>query len=325
MIKTFHDLSPAVSPEPAGPAPLFPEAVQVRDIADPAARARIEDTARRLEMADFQFLDVEISRVRQLEETIRLDDPLYISEYATEISQFSEQILNRLTEITQLRHMEMVRHHLLNILACVRRVDPATLLNPGVGARLRALFGSVVLDREGFTQLERDLTAAVAACLQQLVLLKKTQQLFVDLFDKNELQFRGLTIHVLAGELRLEDERASIADTETGADSDLFVRQGLIDRRDAMERFERRLHTLKVLRQTVLLRIGQLRLEQKNMHTLIDQTDETINLVIPVWKQQVMALLAAGPSESRAELHAQLEATQRLLTKQMSSLEQESS
>ena len=56
-----------------------------------------------------------------------------------------------------------------------------------------------------------------------------------------------------------------------------------------------------------------------------DKTDETINLVIPVWKQQVMALLAAGPSESRAELHAQLEATQRLLTKQMSSLEQESS
>jgi hypothetical protein len=70
----------------------------------------------------------------------------------------------------------------------------------------------------------------------------------------------------------------------------------------------------------VLLRIGQLRLEQKNTLTLIDQANEMLNLMIPAWRQQIMALFSLSSSDNNSELYAQLAATQESLNKQLLSL-----
>jgi hypothetical protein len=100
----------------------------------------------------------------------------------------------------------------------------------------------------------------------------------------------------------------------------VFAHQAQLDKKDALSRFERRLQTLKVLRHTVLLRIGQLRLEQKNTLTLIDQANEMLNLMIPAWRQQIMALFSLSSSDNNSELYAQLAATQESLNKQLLSL-----
>ena len=132
--------------------------------------------------------------------------------------------------------------------------------------------------------------------------LKKSQQIFGELFQKNEQQFRSLTIYLLAGQLRLEQEQQDLLQQPTES-KNLFAQQAQLDKKDNLARFERRLHTLKILRHTVLLRMGQLRLEQKNTLMLIDHANETINLVIPAWRQQVLALFSLSPNDNVSELH----------------------
>ena len=51
-------------------------------------------------------------------------------------------------------------------------------------------------------------------------------------------------------------------------------------------RFERRIHNLMLIRQTILMRMSQLRLEENNFLTLIDQTNDILTFVIPTWNNK---------------------------------------
>jgi DNA-binding MarR family transcriptional regulator len=66
--------------------------------------------------------------------------------------------------------------------------------------------------------------------------------------------------------------------------------------------------------------MGQLRLEQKNTLMLIDHANETINLVIPAWRQQVLALFSLSPNDNVSELYEKLATTQQTLQKNLLSL-----
>ena len=128
-----------------------------------------------------------------------------------------------------------------------------------------------------------------------------------------------MTIYLLAGQLRLEQEQQDLLQ-QPPESKNLFAQQAQLDKKDNLARFERRLHTLKILRHTVLLRMGQLRLEQKNTLMLIDHANETINLVIPAWRQQVLALFSLSPNDNVSELYEKLVTTQQTLQKNLLSL-----
>lgn len=351
MIKTFHELnSDKPAPEPASlapgsslfaslearkhgqnapevppaqpdnaapPKPVFRPAVHAEVSAE--QRAGVEAAVRELKLDDFIFADAEISRILLLQDSIRLDDPTYVGEFGGDLSLFSDSILNRLAEISQSQYPAQIRHYLGAILQLTRKVNLEALKEGSGGGFLKSLFTRGVSDREGFRQIEHEITAIAASCLERLALLKKAQQAFVDLLEKNELQFRAITTQMVAGQLRAARER-QLLETSNPVEGDFFARQQHQDRLDALARFERRLHNLSLLRHTVLLRMSQLRLEQKNTHSLIDQTHETITLVIPAWRQQVMALFSAAAGDSQAELYSRLESTQLALQERLQAI-----
>ena len=349
MVKTFHDrnqdkpAAPASESVPGGrlfadmearkqavarppeqaapdavatPAPLFRPTVH----ADRAAgqRERIEAALARLNLNDYMLDDGEISRIIQLQDDIRLDDPLYISEFGTSLGEFSDTILNRLAEIAHNQYPDQIRSYLNAILQQTRRIN-LDALQGGRRGLIQSLFSRGVTDRNGFRQVEQDITAITALCLEKLSALKKSQLAFVELLEKNELQFRSITTKLAAGQLRVAEELAAQS-VESVAPGDFFARQQYQDHQEALQRFERRLHNLALLRQTVLLRMSQLRLEQKNIHALIDQTHETITLLIPAWRQQVMALFSATPADSQTALYEQLASTQQALQERLQAL-----
>ncbi|MDO8329427.1 MAG: toxic anion resistance protein [Fluviicoccus sp.] len=342
MVKTFHDRTPKPAPPDSSaetpgsplfaslearklsaaadsattaPKPLFRPAVHAELAA--GERARIEQAIAGLKLDDFRFGDAEISRIIQLRDDIRVDDPTYISEFGADLGQFSDGILNRLAEISQSRYPEQIREYLTGILQQTRKVNPEALRESGNAGWLKSLFTRGVTDKEGFRQVEREIGSLTASCLEKLSLLKKSQLAFVDLLEKTELQFRTITCQMVAGQLRLAAERE---EADAAPPGDFFARQEAVDRQEALNRFERRLHNLSLLRHTVLLRMSQLRLEQKNIHALIDQTHETITLVIPAWRQQVMALFSASAGEMHAELFDRLATTQHALQERLQAI-----
>ncbi|MCP5173684.1 MAG: toxic anion resistance protein [Moraxellaceae bacterium] len=316
MVKTFHQENSQKNQATATeqPKPLFQPNSQA--IVDEQSLDLVKNSIARLQLDDHEFSDVEIQRATLLKSTIRIDDVSYITDYGAEASQYSEQILNQLNTITKTDYADGVRKYLSYILAATQKVDIQAISSGKEPSFFARLFGKGGISRKSdFLALERDMRSNITFCQNRLNNLKKTQQVFGELFAKNEQQFKELTVYLLAGQLRLEEEQNLQQATSVAAN--VFAKQAQLDKEQALSRFERRLQTLKVLRHTVLLRMGQLRLEQKNMLTLIDQANETLNLVVPAWKQQVLALFSLSNSDAQSELYQQLLATQDNLHQQL--------
>ncbi len=341
MVKTFHQknaeknqqITPIVTDETTTIVPkTFHHKVAIMDtpkalfqpnvqaVVEAEKLALINAAITRLALNDHAFSEAELHRAALLTATIRIDDASYVTDYGAEASQLSESILSQLTVVTRTDYADGVRKYLTLILAATQQVDiEAISQNKGESSFFSRFFSKTVSNKSRFMELERDIKSNITFCQNRLNQLKKTQQMFAELFNKNEQQFRELTVYLLAGQLRLEEEQAALAHLPEQANN-VFAQQAHLDKKDALSRFERRLQTLKILRHTVLLRIGQLRLEQKNTLTLIDQANETLNLVIPAWRQQIMALFSLSASDNNNQLYAQLAATQEALNNKLRAL-----
>ncbi len=322
--KTFHQqqssstaATVSLKDNQTAPKALFQPTVE--NHVDDNSRQWLETAIARLELDDYQFADTELSRANLLQKSIQLHNPSYVTEYGAEASQQSESILNQLNTLTRSDYADGVRKYLALILEATQKVDIDAISHSQSPSFFNRLFNNSVNSKPKFIELERDIKTNVTLCQDRLNQLKKSQQIFGELFQKNEQQFRSLTVYLLAGQLRLEQEQQDLLSQPTES-KNLFAQQAQLDKKDNLARFERRLYTLKILRHTVLLRMGQLRLEQKNTLTLIDHANETINLVIPAWRQQVLALFSLSPNDNFSELYEKLATTQQTLQKNLLSL-----
>lgn len=314
--KTFHGKQSTVM-DNNQPKPLFKPNVQAT--ADEQSLQQVQGSIARLQLDDYEFSASDITKATLLKAAIRIDDPSYVTDYGAEACQQSETILNQLNTISRNDYAEGVRKYLGYILTDTQKVDIEAISKGGEKSFFSRLFSNGISTKSDFLGLERDIKSNMTFCQNRLNQLKKTQQIFSELFAKNEQQFKDLTQYLLAGQLRLEDEQ-QLMQQQNPVAANVFAQQALIDKQNALSRFERRLQTLKVLRHTVLLRIGQLRLEQQNTLTLIDQANETLNLVVPAWKQQILALFSLSSSDNNSLLYQQLADTQQSLHQKLLSL-----
>jgi len=314
--KTFHGKQSTVM-DNNQPKPLFKPNIQATT--DEQSVQQVQGSIARLQLDDYEFSSSEINKATLLKAAIRIDDPSYVTDYGAEACQQSEAILTQLNTVSRTDYAEGVRKYLGYILTDTQKVDIEAISKGGERSFFSRLFSNGISNKSDFLGLERDIKSNMTFCQNRLNQLKKTQQLFAELFAKNEQQFKDLTLYLLAGQLRLEEEQQLMQQQEPVA-ANVFAQQALIDKQNALSRFERRLQTLKVLRHTVLLRIGQLRLEQQNTLTLIDQANETLNLVVPAWKQQILALFSLSSSDNNSLLYQQLADTQASLHQKLLSL-----
>lgn len=139
----------------------------------------------------------------------------------------------------------------------------------------------------------------------QVQLLKDVSMLN-HLYDMNIQYFRELTMYIVAGEKRLaafrakEVEEAKQHAKETG---DAMDAQKASDLDAAADRFEKKLHDLKLTRQISMQMAPQIRLLQNNNALLIERIQSTLVNTLPLWKNQMV--LAIGMEHSRSAMQAQ--------------------
>jgi len=138
------------------------------------------------------------------------------------------------------------------------------------------------------------------------VQLLKDVSMFNHLYDMNTQYFRELTMYIAAGEQKLAQVRATTLQTlkdkaaETG---DAMDAQRANDLYAACDRFEKKLHDLKLTRQVALQMAPQIRLLQSNNSLLVERIQSTLSNTLPLWKSQIV--LALGLQHSQEALNAQ--------------------
>ncbi len=142
------------------------------------------------------------------------------------------------------------------------------------------------------------------------VQLLKDVAMFNHLYDQNTLYFKELTMYILAGDEKLANVRGvqlkELLDraSQTG---DAMDAQKANDLAAMCDRFEKKLHDLKLTRQVALQMAPQIRLLQNNDSLLVERIQSTLSNTLPLWKSQMV--LALGLYHSQSALKAQTAVT----------------
>ena len=138
------------------------------------------------------------------------------------------------------------------------------------------------------------------------VQLLKDVAMFNKLYDMNLQYFHELTMYIVAGEQRLKEVR----DTDlkrlqdiAAASGDAMDAQKANDLAAQCDRFEKKLHDLKLTRQISMQMAPQIRLLQNNNSLLVERIQSTLVNTLPLWKNQMV--LALGLHHSQQAMQAQ--------------------
>ena len=152
---------------------------------------------------------------------------------------------------------------------------------------------------------------AIASSLEgyQVQLLKDIS-LFNHLYDMNTEYFKELTMYILAGEKRLAEVRRTTLEelkARAAQSGDAMDAQRANDMAANCDRFEKKLHDLKLTRQLALQMAPQIRLLQNNDSLLVERIQSTLSNTLPLWKSQIV--IALGLHRSQEALKAQTAVT----------------
>ena len=162
-----------------------------------------------------------------------------------------------------------------------------------------------------YDSAEKNVEKIVNILEDHQVTLLKDISLLDQLYEKNLVNFKELTMYILAGykaleKIKKEDLPAALKKAEeTGLPEDAQVANDLSN---AINRFEKKLHDLELTRVVSIQMAPQIRLVQNNDTLMVEKIQSTLVNTIPLWKSQM--LIALGINHSKEAIKAENEVTE---------------
>ena len=152
--------------------------------------------------------------------------------------------------------------------------------------------------------------------------------MFDGLYEKNLEYFQELQIYIVAGEEKVKELRETTLPKlheEAAAKGDPMSAQAVRDFEDTVNRFEKKIHDLKLSKTIAIQTAPQIRLIQNNDKMLVDKIQTAILSTIPLWKSQIVIALGLHRQETVLKMQRSVtDATNTLLTKNAELLKQNS-
>ena len=130
------------------------------------------------------------------------------------------------------------------------------------------------------------------------------------LHEKNLLFMKDLEYYITAGEMKIKDLRENTLPAmqeKAKASGDQMDAQSYNDMKQLVDRFEKKVHDLRLSRMITVQTAPQLRLIQNNDQVLVEKIQSSILNTIPLWKNQIV--IAISLYRQQAALTLQKEVT----------------
>ena len=154
----------------------------------------------------------------------------------------------------------------------------------------------------------------------------KDVAMFDGLYEKNLEYFQELQIYIAAGEEKLKELREETLPNlrrQAQEKGDPMSAQLVSDFEDTVNRFEKKIHDLKLSKTIAIQTAPQIRLIQNNDKVLIDKIQTAILSTIPLWKSQIVIALGLHNQEKTLKIQREVtDTTNRLLEKNSELLRQ---
>lgn len=168
-----------------------------------------------------------------------------------------------------------------------------------------------------YRSLSQNIDAISAKLQDEQKALMKQVTLFDQLYAKNLQEYRDLEIYIQAGQAKLQEMRQealpSLYDQAKTSDNPMAL-QVVKDLEANVDRFDRKIHELKVSQTLALQTAPQIKLIQNNNQLLVDKINDVVVNTIPLWRSQTVIALGLAKQEEALGMQRNIsEATNRLI------------
>lgn len=298
------ETAPAVSAAAAVQAAPAPEAA-------PVAAQTIEPVDAKDDSLNFDNLTPEEqAAVLAFVERIDIHNSETVLKYGnaaqTKISQFSDKIL----EDVKTKDTGAISDMLTNLVAELKGFDVDEGKKGGFFGLFKKAGNSITQLRAKYDKVEENVAQIILSLQNHQKQLISDCKMLDELYAQNEQYYHELTLYIIAGEIKLKKLReeelppmlAKAQQTADPADA-----QAANDFSQLIERFEKRIHDLKLTRMVSVQMGPQIRLMQNNDNVLAERIQSTIANTIPLWKSQMV--IAMGMQHAESALNAQKSVT----------------
>ena len=300
--------TPMLSLTPEAPEPAAPSADQARSIQEQPAPAT--DAAKAPRLDDSQLTPAERKAIEDFLEKLDVTNPdhvlLFGADAQKKIADFSDTAL----EAVKTQDTGEVGDMLINLVSELKGFESDAEEPKG----LRKLFSNsesrITKMKARYTKVSGNVENIANSLESYQAQLLKDVAMFDRLYDQNSEYFRQLTLYIIAGDEKLarvrEGELAELR-RKAEASGDAMDAQKANDLAAQCDRFEKKLHDLKLTRQVSMQMAPQIRLLQNNDSLLVERIQSTLSNTLPLWKSQMV--LALGLHNSQQALKAQTAVT----------------
>lgn len=269
--------------------------------------------------------------VEALAKTIDFDDPnltvSYGSKTMNEIARFADDLLSNV----RVRDAGPVGQSLETLMDKVRGLDVSEMARPKRSALsslplIGGLFNSVEKTLARFDTVLDQVEAIADRLEESMYALLKDVQVLEQLYNLNRSFHDELSTAIAAGEKRLAEARTRelpALQEQARASGSAMDAQKVRDFADRLDRFDRRLHDLRLSRTITVQTAPQIRMIQSNDQTLAEKIQTSVLATIPIWKNQMVLALSIHGQRKAAQLQKDVaDTTNALLAKNAEMLQQ---
>ena len=153
--------------------------------------------------------------------------------------------------------------------------------------------------------------------------MMKDIMLFDALYQKNLEYFKHLELYIRAGEEKLVEMRSTVLPklrADAAASADPMAGQVVSDFESNVDRFEKKVHDLKISKTIAIQTAPQLRLIQNNDKILVERVQSAIYNAIPLWKNQIVIALGLTRQQNVLKMQQAISDTTNELLKRNSEM-----
>ncbi len=264
---------------------------------------------------------VERERINEIKKNIDLTDSQMTEQFGVgaqkNIAAFSETILGQIKS----KDAGYVGDILTNLMVTVKEADvdendgnffkklPFVKQIANTAEKKLARYSTVETQID---KIESELDKARMGLLKDIGMLD-------NLYKQNVEYFNDLQLYIMAGEEKIEELRTETIPRlreEALKSDDAMSTQLVSDFENTVNRFEKKVHDLKLSKTLAIQTAPQIKLIQNNDKALVDKIQTAILNTVPLWKSQIVISLALDKQRAGVEMQKSVsETTNELLRK----------
>lgn len=251
----------------------------------------------------------ERAQIVKIKDELDLTDSTAVLAYGApaqkKIAEFSNNVLSQV----RTKDSGQVGELLQGLVAQVKGYDPEHGSSSGSFLKKIPIVGSLVEKaedvKEGYTKLSVQVDRIQGGLEQAKLKMMKDIALFDNLYEQNLAYFKNLQLYIQAGEEKLKEMQEVTLPklrAQAEASGDPMAVQVVSDFEGSVQRFEKKVHDLKISKTIAIQTAPQIRLIQNNDKALVDRVQTAIYNTIPLWKNQMVIALGLKAQQDTLRL-----------------------